>query len=93
MTDKFEEYKYHGGPWDRGGADSYYRRPRVPHKWPEGTCHGTMVEGKDMTPEEREAYYAGFDENEENGDFKDWGGYDEAREAYDPEWEPEEDDA
>ena len=73
MTDKFKEYDYHGGPYDRGGADSYYRRPRVPHKWPEGTMKGEKVEGKDMTPEEREAYYAGFDENEKNGDFKDWG--------------------
>lgn len=64
---------YHGSPHDRGGADSYYRRPRSPHYWPEGTHHGTKVVAKDMTTAEIAAYNAGFDENEEAGDFKDWG--------------------
>ena len=63
----------HGSPNDRGGADSYYRRPRSPHWWPEGTMNGEKIEAKDMTPEEIAEYNAGFDENEENGDFKDWG--------------------
>jgi len=63
----------HGSPEDRGGADSYYRRPRSPHWWPEGTQKGKMVERKDMTPEEIADYNRGFDDNEARGDFKDWG--------------------
>lgn len=57
----------HNSPFDRGGADSYYNRPRDPHKW---------VESKkitDLTDEEIEAYNAGYDENEKYGDKKDWG--------------------
>ncbi len=27
----------HGGPYDRGSADSYYRRPRRPHFFTEAT--------------------------------------------------------
>ena len=88
MSDKYEEFKYHGGPFDRGGADSYYRRPRSPHKWPEGTMNGKRVGYGALTPAEREAYNAGYDENEARGDFKDWG--------YEPpesdDWEDPEDD-
>ena len=63
---------YHGSPHDRGSADSWYRRPRRPHYWPEGTGHGTKVIGADMTPEEIAAYYRGFDENEAEGGHKEW---------------------
>ena len=63
----------HGGPWDRGTADSYYGREFDPHYWPEGTHKGTRVEMKDMTPEEIVAYTKGFNDNEEAGDKKDWG--------------------
>jgi hypothetical protein len=83
----------HGSPHDRGGADSYYHRPRSPHWWPQGTYNGTKIDRVDMTPEEVTAYNEGFDENESRGDFKDWGHEDEAREAYDPEYEPDEDEA
>jgi len=69
--DKYEKYDYHGGPFDRGSADSYYWRPRKPHKYPNGTYNGPEV--TDLTPEEEEAYYAGYEWNEENGDKKDWG--------------------
>ena len=67
----YEEYTYHGGPYDRGAADSYYHRPRSPHKYPNGTYNGPEV--TDLTPEELEAYNAGYDDNEANGDKKDWG--------------------
>lgn len=70
---KYAEYAYHGGPFDRGGADYYYWRAPIPHKWPDGTMHGERVEAKDMTPEEIEAYHAGYAKAEENGDRKDWG--------------------
>ena len=62
----------HGGPWDRGSADSYYGRPMNPHYWPNGTGFGHKVTQEDMTDEEIEAYYDGYDENEMNGDKKEW---------------------
>jgi len=70
---KYADYIYHGGPFDRGSADSYYRRPPEPHKWPDGTLKGKQVTEEFLTDEERKAYWAGYNENEESGDFKDWG--------------------
>jgi len=67
-----EYIQKHGNPFDRGSADSYYHRPANPHYWPEGTGHGTMVEGKDMTPEELTAYMAGYEWNEQFGAKKEW---------------------
>lgn len=64
----------HGSPRDRGAADSWYRRPRSPHWWPKGSYNGKCVQVKDMTPEETAEYHAGYDENEEAGGHKDWGG-------------------
>ena len=63
----------HGGPYDRGSADSYYRRARIPHYYMGSTYRSTRVEMSDMTPEEIMAYKAGYDDNEDDGDFKDWG--------------------
>ena len=62
----------HGGPYDRGGADSYYRRDFDPHYWPQGTQKGARVEMKDMTPLEITAYTKGFNDNEADGNFKEW---------------------
>ena len=62
----------HGGPYDRGGADSYYRRDFNPHYWPQGTQKGARVEMKDMTPLEITAYTKGFNDNEADGNFKEW---------------------
>lgn len=62
----------HGGPFDRGGADSYYRRGFKPHYFVGATYQSTEVTHEDMTPEEIEAYRAGYDENEERGVFKEW---------------------
>jgi len=59
--------KEHGSPYDRGGADSYYRRPRRPHKRPSFGEDITL-----LTMEELVEYNQGFDDNEERGDFKDW---------------------
>ena len=70
---KYEKYDYHGGPFDRGSADSYYHRARSPHYYPDGTYNGERIGYADMTEEEREAYEAGYDWNEEMGDKKDWG--------------------
>lgn len=69
---KWAPYAYHGGPFDRGGADYYYWREPQPHKYPEGTYNGERV--TDLTEEERAAYWAGYKQAEEMGDRKDWGG-------------------
>lgn len=63
----------HGGPYDRGSADAYYRRPFNPHYY-KGNTHSTdRVERDDMTPEEIEAYTAGYQFQQDLGEFKDWG--------------------
>ena len=73
MTDTRTPDTRHGGPWDRGGADSYYARPRAPHYYLGGTSKSPRVEQGGMTAEEIAAYNAGYNENEANGDKKDWG--------------------
>ena len=60
----------HGNAFDRGSADSYYGRPRCPHKGGVGGMSGPRVE--DLTPAEVEAYHAGYDYNEQSGAKKDW---------------------
>lgn len=63
---------WHGSPFDRGSADSWYSRAEDPHWWPQGTYNGTRVEAKDMTEEEIAAYYAGYQYNEACGGKKEW---------------------
>ncbi|MAA57254.1 MAG: hypothetical protein CL855_02085 [Cryomorphaceae bacterium] len=62
----------HGGAFDRGGADSYYRRPYDPHYFTGATNISDRVEMKDMTPAEITAYTAGYRDNEKSGNFKEW---------------------
>jgi hypothetical protein len=62
--------KGHGSLYDRGSADSWYRRGRNPHWYPEGTYNGDKV--TDLTEAEIAEYNAGYDENEANGDHKEW---------------------
>ena len=54
----------HGGPYDRGTADSWYSRARNPHFFRGATYDSPKVEEKDMTVFEIKEYNAGFDENE-----------------------------
>ncbi len=54
--------KRHGGPYDRGAADSWYGRPFRPHYFPGASYAAPEV--TDLTPEEVAAYRAGFNENE-----------------------------
>lgn len=63
----------HGSPFDRGSADSYYRRPRDPHFYPNGTYREPRIGQGLMSVEDIEAYHAGYDYNELLGDKKDWG--------------------
>lgn len=60
----------HGGPYDRGSADSYYRRGREPHYFVGGTYQSPRIDESGMTREEIDAYNAGFDDNESEGNFK-----------------------
>lgn len=63
----------HGSPYDRGGADFWYARPRDPHKYPNGTYNEPRIGKGDLTPEEIAAYNKGYSEAEAVGDQKDWG--------------------
>lgn len=70
-----EDRKYsmrHGGPYDRGAADSYYRRGYEPHYYEGATYSTPRIDEDSMTPEEIAAYTAGYDDNEKSGNFKDW---------------------
>jgi hypothetical protein len=68
-----EDDKVHGGPYDRGSADSYYRRGSNPHYFPTGTHRGTRIEKENMTNSEIQSYVRGYLENETDGNFKNWG--------------------
>lgn len=65
-------YERHGSCADRGSADSYYGRGRQPHYYEGDTYTSKRIEMEDMTPEEIEAYHAGYDDNEQFGDKKEW---------------------
>lgn len=62
----------HGGAWDRGSADSYYRRSRVPHYYVGDTAQSEMIMEADMSADDIEAYHAGYDYNEEFGGKKEY---------------------
>ena len=71
MRNKDAKYdERHGGPYDRGAADSWYIRSRCPHYYGkhengEGLIDGQKRVGIDeMTKSEIEAYHAGYDDNE-----------------------------
>lgn len=63
----------HGGPFDRGSADSYYGRGRDPHFFTGKSYEGEPVPKEKMTVAELDAYLAGYEYNERFGDKKDWG--------------------
>jgi hypothetical protein len=60
----------HGSFFDRGAADSYYHRPRTPHRGGVGGTSGPRIDAVKI--EDIEAYHAGYDYNEQFGDKKDW---------------------
>lgn len=63
----------HGGAYDRGSADSYYGRPFRPHYFIGGTYMSPEVTEEKMTEAEVAAYTAGYEQNEMEGNFKDYG--------------------
>ncbi len=72
-TDRDKFNTRHGGPFDRGSADSYYGRGINPHYYVEGTSTSPKIEMEKMTKKEIADYMAGFEWNEKFGDKKDWG--------------------
>jgi len=62
----------HGGPFDRGTADSYYHREFNPHYFVGETYNTEKVELADMTVKEIVAYTAGYNWNEKHGTKKGW---------------------
>lgn len=63
----------HGGPYDRGAADSYYQRSFRPHYFVGDTYNSDEIQQSEMTLEEIEEYTRGWRENQEAQNFKDWG--------------------
>ena len=63
--------KRHGGAYDRGAADSYYRRPPSPHYYTGGTYNSQRVD-VERGSQEYDDYMQGYEDNEAAGDFKDW---------------------
>lgn len=63
-------YKRHGGAYDRGSADRYYRRPFNPHYYEGGTMTSKLVEQSEMTPEEIAEYTLGWNEETERKDYR-----------------------
>jgi hypothetical protein len=56
----------HGSPYDRGSADSFYRRPGQAHY----IVDGARIEKADMTAEQIAEYEAGFLDNEKRTDSR-----------------------
>ena len=62
----------HGGPFDRGSADSWYGRGMNPHYYKGDTSRSEEVLEADMTDAEILAYHAGYMWNELFGGKKDY---------------------
>lgn len=62
----------HGGPFDRGSADSWYDRGISPHYYTGDTAVSDRVEESNMTEKEIADYLAGYQYNEEMGGKKDY---------------------
>jgi hypothetical protein len=67
---KGDKYR-HGGPYDRGRADSYYRRPFDPHYYAENSYSSERIEVSEGS-EEYAQYKEGYIDNEKNGVYKNW---------------------
>lgn len=65
-----DQYKRHGGPWDRGSADAWYGRQKAPHYFIGATYKTEIVREELMTNEQIQAYMDGYDQQDER---KDWG--------------------
>lgn len=62
----------HGSPYDRGAADSYYRRDFNPHYFVGDTYRSQEITLVVMTGEEFDEYARGYKDNEAAQNFKEW---------------------
>ena len=62
----------HGSPYDRGAADSYYRRDFNPHYFVGDTYRSQEITLVVMTGEEFNEYARGYKDNEAAQNFKEW---------------------
>ena len=72
---EFNGRKYdsrHGGPFDRGSADSWYLRPCEPHYFLGETYGSREVGRSEMTQDQIDSYIAGYEYNERFGGHKDY---------------------
>ena len=68
--DSFDRNR-HGSLYDRGSADSWYRREKQPHWYPNGSYNLPRIE--DLDEAQIAEYNLGFDENERDlGARKQW---------------------
>lgn len=65
-----QQTQRHGGPYDRGSADAHYGRPPEPHYYVGNTYLSPKITKDNMTIQEIEAYYQGYKDTDEAGDFK-----------------------
>jgi hypothetical protein len=75
-TIEFDDIEYdarHGGPFDRGSADSHYGRGMNPHYYLRDTYQSPRINITNKDSAEYEAYVAGYEFNEQFGDKKDFG--------------------
>lgn len=72
VTFKGKDYDVrHGGPFDRGAADSYYGRPQRPHYFTGSSYQSQEILLEPGTPA-YDDYMAGYEFNELQGDKKYW---------------------
>jgi hypothetical protein len=62
----------HGGPYDCGSADSWYGREYNPHYFVDHTYNSPLIDLEHMTAQEIVAYTAGYRNNEDSGNKKDY---------------------
>lgn len=72
IAEKSQYDQRHGGPYDRGAADSYYHREYWPHYFEGDTHNSRRIDMEQMTAAELAAYTAGYRDNEARGDKKEW---------------------
>lgn len=80
---EIKRFTRHGGAYDRGRADSYYGRARVPHYMDLETHQRVKV---NHDSHEYRAYMQGYEDNERDGDHKMWESLHEARHISDVDW-------
>jgi len=57
----------HGGPYDRGSADKFYKRTATPHYFTGATLKSLRIEEDNMTPQQVINYHLGYDNAEAHG--------------------------